>query len=118
MVIITVTGLEASTNTDVLQATRLQTVPDNGILLVEMLAGDNDATNFFTSTLQLPSGDVPFSGMRVPSGGVTANLVGMMDSRLAYRGSFGIQQGGHAVLDFTETATAVVFWRVTFRSFN
>lgn len=117
MIIITVTGLEAATATDVLQATRLQTVPSNGILLVELQCGDNDATNFFTAALQLPNGDVPFTGMRVPGSG-TANLAGVMDTRLQYKGSFGIAQGGHAVLDLTETATAVCFWRVTFKSFR
>lgn len=114
MTIITVTGLEAATSSDVLQATRLQTVPSNGILLVEFLAGDNDATNFFISSLQLPSGGTPFTGMRVP-GAATANLAGTMDERLSYKGAFKIQQGGHAVLDFTEAGTAVVFWRVTFK---
>lgn len=117
MVIITVTGLEAATSSDVLQATRLQTVPKNGILILEMISGDNDATNFFTAALQLPNGDVPFTGMRVPGSG-TANLAGVMDSRLAYRGSFGIAQGGHCVLDFTEAGTAVAFWRITFKSFT
>lgn len=115
MVIITVTGLESATAADVLQATRLQTVPANGILLVELICGDNDATNFFTAALQLPAGDVPFTGMRVPGSG-TANLAGVMDSRLSYKGSFPIAQGGHAVLDLTETATAVCFWRVTYKS--
>lgn len=117
MTIITVTGLEAATASDVLQATRLQTVPSNGILLVEMQCGDNDATNFFTAALQLPSGGTPFTGMRVPAS-ATANLAGVMDERLSYKGSFRIQQGGHAVLDFIEAGTAVLFWRISFKSFR
>lgn len=117
MTIITVTGLEAATATDVLQATRLQTVPSNGMLLLEMISGDNDATNFFTASLQLPSGATPFTGMRVPGSG-TANLAGVMDELLSYKGSFAIAQGGHAVLDFTEAGTAVAFWRITFKSFK
>jgi len=114
VITITVTGFEAATNADVLQGTRLQTVPSNGILMVEMQAADNVAANSYASALQLPSGGVPFTGMLVPAGAATG-LAGILDSREAYRGSFAIQQGGHTVLDFTETGDTEVFWRVTFK---
>lgn len=113
MITITVTGFEAATAADVLQATRLQTVPTNGILLVEMQAADNVAANSYAASIQLPDGSTPFTGMLVP-GGATAGLAGNIDARLAYRGSFQIRQGGHCVLDFTETGDTEVFWRVTF----
>lgn len=114
MTVITVTGFEAATASDVLQATRLQTVPSNGILLIEIQAADNVAANSYAASLQLPGGETPFTGMLVP-GGATAGLAGNIDSRLAYRGSFPIRQGGHCVLDFTETGDTEVFWRVTFK---
>lgn len=114
MIIITVTGFEVATASDVLQATRLQTVPSNGILLIEMQAADNVAANSYATSLQLPDGTTPFTGMLVP-GGATSGLAGNIDSRLAYRGSFGIRQGGHCVLDFTETGDTEIFWRVTFK---
>lgn len=114
MITITVTGFEAATNADVLQGTRLQTVPSNGVLLVEMQAADNVAANSYAAALQLPSGKTPFTGMLVP-GGRTAGLAGNLDSDMAYRGSYRIAQGGHAVLDFTETGDTEVFWRVTFK---
>lgn len=117
MVIITVTGFEAATAADVLQATRLQTVPENGILLVEMQAADNVAANSYAASIQLPDGTTPFTGMLVP-GGRTAGLGGNIDSDMAYRGSFAITQGGHCVLDFVETGDTEVFWRVTFKSFR
>lgn len=110
------TGLEAATAADVLQATRLQTVPSNGVLLVEMQAADNVAANSYAASIQLPDGSTPFTGMLVPAGGATG-LAGVIDSREAYRGSFGIRQGGHCVLDFTETGDTEVYWRVTFKGF-
>lgn len=115
MTTITVTGFEAATNADVLQATRLQTVPSNGILLVECQAADAVAANQYVAGLQLPGGAVPFTGMLVPAGAATG-LAGVLDSRECYKGSFAITQGGHAVLDFTETGDTEVFWRVTFKS--
>lgn len=117
MITITVTGLEAATAADVLQATRLQTVPRGGILMVEMQAADNVAANSWAAALQLPDGTVPFTGMLVPAGAATG-LAGVLDAREAYRGSFKITQGGHAVLDFTETGDTEVFWRVTFKGFS
>jgi len=114
MITITVTGFEAATATDVLQGTRLQTVPKNGILAVEMQAADNVAANSYVASLQLPSGATPFTGMLVP-GGRTAGLAGNIDSDMAYRATFNIAQGGHASLNFTETGDTEVFWRVTFK---
>lgn len=114
MITITVTGFEAATNADVLQGTRLQTVPSNGILMIEFQAADNVAANSYAAGLQLPSGATPFVGMLVPAGAATG-LAGILDAREAYRGSFRISQGGHTVLDFTETGDTEVFWRVTFK---
>jgi len=114
MITITVTGLEAATIADVLQGTRLQTVPRNGILAVEFQAADNDATNHYEGSIQLPNGNTPFTGMLVP-GGRTAGLAGNIDSDMCYRATFAIAQGGHCVLSFTETGDTEVFWRVTFK---
>ena len=41
---IILSGQEAADNTDILQGTRLQTVPRDGILTFELQAADNDAT--------------------------------------------------------------------------
>lgn len=116
MITITVTGFESATAADVLQGTRLQTVPSNGVLLIEMQAADNVAANSFVAGLQLPSGQTPIVGMLVP-GGAATGLAGILDTRECYRGSFGIRQGGHTVLDFTETGDTEVFWRVTFKGY-
>ncbi len=113
MIIITVTGNEAATNLDVLQGTRLQTVPSNGILAIEMQATLNNATNGFLATLNLPNGDTPWTTINVPAGGLATG--GEIDARLAYRATFTIGQGGHCVFDFTEVGTAIAAWRVTFK---
>jgi len=113
MITITVTGNEAATNLDVLQGTRLQTVPANGILAIEVQASLNNGTNGFLMSLQLPDGSTPFTSINVPAGGLATG--GEIDSRLAYRATFQIRQGGHTSLDFTEVGTALVAWRVTFK---
>jgi len=114
MITIIVTGFETGSNADVLQGTRLQTVPANGILLLEMQAADNVAANSYTAALQMPNGSVPFTGMLVPGGGATG-LAGIISSFEAFRASFRVTQGGHTVLDFTETGDTEVFWRVTYK---
>lgn len=114
MITIIVTGFEAATAADVLQGTRLQTVPTNGILMIEMQAADGVAANHYLAALLLPSGAVPFTGMQVPTGAV-AGLAGIIDAREAFRASFRIGLGGHSVLDFTEVGDTEVFWRVTFK---
>lgn len=111
--LIVVTGFEAATNADVLQSTRLQTVPKNGILLFEMQAADNVAANSFDVTIQLPNGETPCNRVLIPSG-ATAGLAGNLDDRLAFRLKFRIGQGGHCVVTFTETGDTEVFWRISF----
>lgn len=114
MIVIIVTGFEAATGLDVLQGTRLQTVPRNGILGFEFQAADNVAANHFLATVQLPDGSNPFSSMLVPSGQV-AGVAGDLDTRLAFMATFGVTQGGHCTLDLTEVGDTEVFWRVTYK---
>lgn len=104
---------EAATNADILQGTRLQTVPAGGVLLFEIQASDNDVTNNFTFTLQLPGGDVPIDGQRAPCGN-TAGLAGVLDDRTAFIFSALVQQGGHCVFACVETGATELTWRVTF----
>lgn len=113
MSIIMVTTFLATSSTDVLQGTRLQTVPKNGILSFEIQASDNDATNNFSTSIQLPNGDTPLNGVLVPMG-ATAGLAGMLDDRLCLKVRFKIQQGGHCVFSLTEAGDAEVFARVVF----
>lgn len=104
---------EAATNTDILQGTRLQTVPAGGFLTFELQSSDNDATNNFTVSVQMPGGDTPMNGTRIPCGNSTG-LAGVIDERTNLTATFPIAQGGHAVFSCTETGTAELTWRVTY----
>lgn len=114
MIVIIVTGFLGATGLDVLQGTRLQSVPKNGVLGFEIQAADNVAANHFLATIQLPDGSNPLSGMLVPSGQV-AGVAGDLDTRLAFMATFKVTQGGHCVLDLTEVGDTEVFYRVTYK---
>ena len=104
---------EAASNADILQGTRLQTVPGSGILTFELQASDNDATNNYTVSVQMPGGDTPMNAVRIPCG-TTSGLAGVIDDRTDLQASFAIQQGGHCVFSCTETGDAELTWRVTY----
>lgn len=111
--IIVVGGQEAGSNADILQGTRLQSVPKNGTLTFELQASDNDATNNYVVSVELPSSATPLSNLPVPCGN-TAGLAGVLDARTSYQKHFAVAQGGHCVFGCTETGDAELTWRVTF----
>jgi len=110
---IILSGQEAASNTDILQGTRLQTVNSGGYLTFELQASDNDATNNYTVSVQMPGGDTPMNATRIPCGN-TSGLAGVLDERTNLTATFPIRQGGHAVFSCTETGDAELTWRVTF----
>jgi hypothetical protein len=110
---IILSGQEAASNTDILQGTRLQTVASRGVLTFELQASDNDATNNFTVSVQMPGGDTPMNATRIPCGNSTG-LAGVIDERTDLTASFAIQQGGHCVFSCTETGDAELSWRITY----
>ncbi len=109
---IIISGLEVATNTDILQGTRLQTVPAGGVLTFELQASVADATNFFAASIQMPNGDTPLNNVRVPSCNPTRD--GVIDERQNLTVSFPIMQGGHCVFSTEETGTSSMAWRVTY----
>lgn len=112
---IIISGQETAASTDILQGTRLQSAPSAGFLTFELQASDNDATNAMSATIQLPGGDTPLNGVRIPCGN-TASLAGVIDSRTCITATFAIAQGGHctfSVADVNGTG-AILSWRVTF----
>ncbi len=111
--VIILAGQEAADNTDILQGTRLQTVPENGTLTFEMQASDSDATNFYTVSVQMPGGDTPMNATRVPCGNSTG-LAGVIDERTDLQATFAIPKGGHCVFSCDETGDAELSWRVTY----
>lgn len=115
--VIIVTGFEAASNTDMLQGTRLQSVPDRGMLTFEMQAADNVAANHYVASIQLPGGDTPMNGVLVP-GGITAGVAGVIDDRVELLASFPVEQGGHTVFSCVETGDTEMTWRVTFSPYG
>lgn len=109
--VIVVSGLEAASNTDMLQGTRLQSMPGPGTLTLEAQATVNDASNNMAIDLQLPGGDNPMSLVLAPAG-VTAGGMNANDKMIA---TFFVTQGGHAVFAATETGTSVLNWRCTYK---
>lgn len=110
---IILSGQEAASNTDILQGTRLQTVAQGGFLTFELQASDNDATNNYTVSVQMPGGDTPMNGARIPCGNSTG-LAGVIDDRTDLQATFPIAQGGHCVFSCTETGDSELTWRITY----
>ena len=102
--------IESATNTDILQGTRLQTVPSNGVLVFEMSSDLGTAAANYTASVQLPDGATPMTNVRVPASGV----IGGLDDRDKLGIAFPIGQGGHPVFSVVEVGAAVLTWRVSF----
>jgi hypothetical protein len=109
---IILSSLESSSNSDILQGTRLQTVPSGGVLTFELQAELNDPSNSFTVSVQMPNGDTPLNNVRVP--GTSVQDTGIIDERQNLTVSFPINQGGHCVFSCTETGSNNLAWRVTY----
>lgn len=110
--IITLSSVITATDTDVLNNTRLQTAPQNGVISIEANADLNNATNNFVISVQLPDGSTPFEAIAVP--GTNPSLGGVIDDLQKLSADFPIAQGGHLVINLTETGAAICTFRVTF----
>jgi len=110
--VIILSDVEVSSNTDILQGTRLQTVPSSGTLTFEMQSDNNDDTNSHSVSVQMPGGDTPMNGTRIPTD--SAGNPGVIDERTDLQASFAIQQGGHCVFSNLLIGAAQFSWRVTY----
>ena len=110
--VIVLSSVEETTNTDILQGTRLQTVPAGGFLTFEMCAEKNFAADFAEVSIQMPNGDTPLNGVRVP--GTNPGAFGVIDDRQKLMITLPIAQGGHTVFSVTETGATAMAWRVTY----
>jgi len=99
-----------ATVADLLNDTRLQTVPSNGIMTFEFQASDASLTDNFAVSIQMPSGDTPMNGVVIPAG-VTSGALNANDKLQA---SFPLRQGGHVTVSCTETGTALLAYRITY----
>ena len=102
-----------ATTTDLLQGSRLQTVPKGGVLTFQFLADLADATNNYVVSIQLPGGDTPINAQLVP--GVNPSLAGVLDERQLFQYSTVVPQGGHVVVSLTETGAAICTYRSVYR---
>lgn len=104
------------TNVDILNDTRLSSIPYGGQLTIQCMANLSNATNNYAITIQLPDGKVPVDGQVVGAGQeVEGALGGQLDNRLLDQWTFPASQGGHFTISFTETGTAILTWRVVLR---
>ena len=108
--VIVLSDIEVATNSDILQGTRLQTVPAGGFLTFEFQVDVNDAANYHEVSIQMPNGDTPLNAVRIPDG-ATGFALNANDKTMI---TLPIQQGGHTVLSTTETGTSNLCWRVTY----
>lgn len=111
---IVLSGNVTASNTDILQGTRLQTVPANGYLIFEIGASSADTTNYYTVSIQMPNGDTPLTDVLVPTNEGTT--IGVLDKRTQLRVVVPVRQGGHAVFSCTETGAGTMTYRVTYAS--
>jgi len=109
---IILSGVEVASNSDILQGTRLQTVPAGGVLTFELQGYLNTASNHNTVSVQMPNGDTPLNNVRAP--GCNPALDGVIDERQNLTVSFPIMQGGHCVFSCTEVGATSLTWRVTY----
>ncbi len=104
-----------ATNSDLLNNTRLTSIPNNGQLVIQAQANLGNATNNYAITIQLPGGEVPVDGQQVAAGQEGDALGGQLDARYLDQWSFPAYQGGHFTISMTETGTAVATIRVVLR---
>jgi len=107
---IVLSDIEAASNADILQGTRLQTVPQGGYLTFELQANANDLTEFMAISIQMPNGDTPLNSVRVPAG-ATSYALNNNDKTMI---TLPVAQGGHTVFSCVETGATVLTWRVTY----
>jgi hypothetical protein len=107
---IVLSSIESASNSDILQGTRLQTVPQGGYLTFELQTTVNDATNFMNISIQMPNGDTPMNGVRVPEGATGYALNNNDKTQI----TLPVAQGGHTVFSCEETGSTNLVWRVTY----
>ena len=103
-------GIVSATNTDLMTTGRLNTIPYSAPVVFEFSADKADATDNFSLTIQLPSGDVPVDGQLVPAAR-DAN-VGYLNENELVRFVFMGTQGGHFIVNLTQTGVAIVTYRI------
>ena len=107
---IVLSDIEGVSNADILQGTRLQTVPQGGYLTFELQSDLNSSSSNFLVSVQMPNGDTPLNDVRVSSG----QGVGILNNNDKMQITLPVAQGGHTVFSATENGNATLTWRVTY----
>ncbi len=102
-----------ATNNDILNNTRLNSIPYDGTLTFDCLADLSNATNQFHLTIQEANGDVPIDSQPVP--GANPSLGGVLDERQLFRITMFVRQGSHVNIALVETGAAICTWRAVLR---
>ncbi len=108
-------GQEAASNPDILNDTRLSSIPYGGQLTIQAQSNENNSTNNMVITIQLPDGKVPVDGQAVTAGRQTDTSGGNLEDGYLNQWTFPASQGGHFTIGFVETGAAVITWRVVLR---
>ena len=106
-------GIVNSTTTDLLSGGRLNNIPYNGVLTIQLQSDKNDATDNIAVTVQKPNGDVPVDQQRLT--GSNPALAGVLDSRQYLELSFQATQGGHFTIGLQQTGSAIATWRAVLK---
>ncbi len=108
------TGIETASTTDLLNNTRLSSIPySGGSLICQFQANLANATNQFTVTIQLPGGEVPVDTQVVPCGQpVEEVLGGVLNNQYLTEFAFPAGVGSHFTIALTETGAAILTWRI------
>lgn len=108
------TGIESASVTDLLNATRLSSIPyAGGMLTCQFQTNLATASNQFTVTIQLPGGEVPVDTQVIPCGQpVEEVLGGVLNNQYLTEFAFSAGVGSHFTIALTETGAAIVTWRI------
>ncbi len=104
-------GIVSATTADLLSTGRLNAIPYNGLLTIELQSDLGTAAANYAVTIQTPDGAVPIDAQQVPA--TNPAVVGCLDDRQLLRHEYPATQGGHFTLTLTETGTAVCTYRIT-----
>ncbi len=111
---ILVTGLEAASNTNLLNGSRLETIPAGASFLhFRCSANLADATNQYALTIELPNGLIPVDGQICPANGDGAT--GVLDERTLMQWTWPAIPGGRFIISVVESGTALFFWLAQLR---
>jgi len=105
--------LVSATNTDLLNGTRLNSIPYTGSITFRFLADLGTSTSFYSLTIQLPGGEVPVDSQTVPASGAATDM--LMDERELLQFTFAATFGGHFTVSLTETGTSVCAFQAILR---